>query len=101
MTEQLEMFETPQQRSAREYNEALAEFMAARRVPGGYQCPDCGGIERNEFLHWNNHGHMGTRCMALTFARNHATYDIKHGDLQRWRESSARLRRIAAWRAAR
>jgi hypothetical protein len=97
-TEQLEMFETPKQRSAREYHEALTAYMAERAVPGGYQCQDCGGISRNECLFWNDHGLMGSRCQAERFARNHSIYDLRRGDLARWRESSTRLRAIAAWR---
>lgn len=94
----LTLFDTTEQIRAAEYNQRLAEFMEARRVEAGFQCPDCGGIARNEVLYWNNHGLMGTRCQAERFARNHATYDLRHGDLARWRESSTRLRAIAAWR---
>lgn len=97
-SEQLEMFETPRQRSSREYNEALAAYMQAREVQGGYQCQDCGGIARNEVLFRNNHGLMGTRCMAERFARNHTLYDLRAGDRERYLESSTRLRAIAAWR---
>lgn len=100
MTDQLEMFETPQQRRSREHNESLAAYMEARRVPGGFQCPDCGGIDRNDVLHWMNHGIMGTRCLAERFARNHTLYDLRQGDRDRYIEATRRLRAIAQYRAA-
>lgn len=96
--EQGELFETPQQRSSREYNNALNDYMEARRVESGYQCQDCGGVERNRVLFWNNHGLMGSRCQAERFARNHTIYDLRNGDRPRYLNSSARLRAIAAWR---
>lgn len=105
MTEQLEMFETPKQKSAREYNEALAAYMEARRVESGYQCQDCGGIAPTEgalwinhgHALWINHGHMGSRCLRVYLRRNHARYALRTGDLERWVTATADLRRVAAW----
>lgn len=101
MTDQGTLFETPQERGAREYNEALAEYMEARRVESGYQCQDCGGIERNEFLFWNNHGLMGGRCLREHLRRNHALYALRAGEVDRWAKATADLRQIARWRAGR
>jgi hypothetical protein len=101
VSDQIELFETPQQRSAREHNERLAVYMEARRVESGYQCRECGGVARNEVLFWHGHGLMGTRCMAETFARNHTLYDLRSGDRARYMGSSGRLRAIGAWRRSR
>jgi hypothetical protein len=75
-------------------------YLSLRKVPGGFRCRYCGGIERNPFLLYNNHGIPGARCLAETFARNHTLYDLRAGDRARYMESSARLRRIAAWAAS-
>ena len=101
MSDQLAMFDTPKQIASREYNERLAAYMDARKVPGGYQCPDCGGVDPSEFLHWLNHGHMGARCMRAYLRRNHALYALRTADLTLWVTSTADLRQIAAWRAGR
>jgi hypothetical protein len=99
VSEQMEMFETPQQRTSREHNEALTAWMEARRVESGYQCQACGGIERNDCLFWINHGHMGGRCLNERMARNHTIYDLRNGDRVRYLASSGRLRAVAAWKA--
>jgi hypothetical protein len=101
MAADLTLFDTPQERTAREYNEFLAAYMDARAVPGGWQCQDCGGIARTQTLFWNSHGIMGSRCLAERFARNHTIHDLRDGDRARYIGSSARLRAIAAWKAAR
>ena len=95
------LFETPQQKSSREHNEALAAYMAERAVPGGWRCLDCGGVATREFLLWLNHGHMGGRCMWAYLRRNHALHALRTNDLRLWTTATADLRQVARWRARR
>lgn len=114
MTEQLAMFETDAERRAREVDEKHAAWLAARAetfariaVPGGYQCPTCGNVERAEWLLDSNHGHpngyypWGTWCWKLYLRTNHALYALSTGDLALWVQATADLRQIAAWRRSR
>lgn len=97
---QIALFSTPQERSAAEYNTRLAEWMAGRAVPEGWQCPDCGGVSKSETRYWVDHGFMGTRCMRATLSRNHARYGLRTGDVGLWVTATADLREIARWRAS-
>lgn len=101
MTEQLAMFDPPPRRTATQHNAELDAWMAARAVPGGWQCPDCGGVDATPTAHWRNHGWMGTRCMRAHLRTNHARHALRTGDLAFWVEATADLRQIAAWRRSR
>jgi hypothetical protein len=94
------LFETPKERHSREYNQRLAEYMAAREVPAGYQCQECGGVSPNQSRYWADHGLMGTRCLREHLRRNHARYALRCGDIDFWVRATADLRLIAAWRAS-
>ena len=101
MSDQPTLFPTPQEEATATYNERLAAWMDARRVAAGWQCPDCGGVSRSETRFWCDHGLMGTRCMRARLRTNQAINDLRRGSLGGWREATADLRRIAAWRAQR
>lgn len=96
--DQTALFATPEEERWEAQKEAEAAYLERRKVPGGFQCFYCGGIERSQFLLYNNHGIPSSRCLAETFALNHTLYDLRHGDRARYVESSGRLRSIAAWR---
>ena len=98
---QIALFSTPKERTSAEYNARLAEWMADRAVPGGWQCPDCGGVSKSETRYWVDHGIMGTRCMRAILSRNHARCALRTGDVGLWVASTADLRAIARWRAHR
>lgn len=99
--EQIAMFDTPRQRTSADYNAELDAWMAEREVPGGWQCPQCGGVETHPTALWRNHGHMGTYCHRLLLRTNHALHALRTGDPTLWVEATTDLRQIAAWRAAR
>lgn len=99
-TGQISLFSTPEERTSAAYNARLDAFMAERAVPGGWQCPDCGGVSTSETRYWRDHGLMGTRCMRAPLSRNHARYALRTGDLALWVAATADLRAIARWRAS-
>ena len=96
--DQQTLFETPQEKRSREAQAAWSKYLELHRTPAGYQCRDCGGVSPNAARFWADHGVMGSRCLAELFARNHTLFDLRDGDAGRYKESSSRLRAIAAYR---
>jgi len=98
VTAQGTLFETPDEQRSREARAAWDNYLEEHRTSTGYQCRDCGGISPNRSRFWADHGIMGSRCMAELFARNHTLFDLRAGDVARYKDSSNRLRAIAAYR---
>jgi hypothetical protein len=70
-----------------------------------WRCPSCGEVFEHQ---WRLEGHgypqegirpFGTWCRRLWLRRNHARYALRTGDVAMWREATADLRAIGAWRA--
>jgi hypothetical protein len=60
-------------------------------------CRWCHQVDRNEFLHRNNHGQMGARegiCLAQYLRANHVRHMTKHNDLDKLMEYIERAEQI-------
>jgi hypothetical protein len=103
VSEQPTLFTTPAEDRAAAAEEVTRAFYAACKVPGGWQCPQCGGFTGSRFLLDMNHGcrPFDDWCWRVYLRRNHARHALRTGNRADWVSASADLREIAAWRARR